>query len=195
MSLMTDAPAPDDLIFTVPSQCARAERSAPFAKVELGQKRFLIAEWVGDGESAAHAGLSFCEEGSDTWYCLSRVLEEGWTRIGADLLMADPMVLHHFLMTHAVRLRGWYRVGERITFDTMGTTWSVALPRADCAVVTLGADKPVPVDPRKAASTDLREQAIELLIAARPDLPQVFGDKIAHWAYRIASGVRVLPVM
>lgn len=190
MTYMTDAPAPTGLVFKGAAGCMTCTQAQAFAIVELGQKRYRVADRL-DGQT----GLAFCDDTGGPWYLLDAVIADGWARIGAQILMTDPDVMRHFLLTHAVRVKGWYRLGERITFETFGITWSVALVAHDRALVTL-ADRPaVGVDPVHAKSADLREQAIELLLHADPDLEQVFGPHIAHWAYRIATGLRILPVM
>ena len=187
-TLMTDmhtAPPP-----TLSMPCTAATQGRPFASINLGDRAFVVGE-RDDMENA----LVFRAEAGGPWRCLSHTLEHGWLRIGADILQSDPEALMHFLTTHAVRQSGWYRVGEKITFDTLGTAWSVELTDETQAVVTLGEEAPRRADPRSATCADLREQAIEMLIAAYPDLPERFAAEIDHWAVRLASGGVVKPIL
>ena len=163
---------------------------APFARLRIGAKTFDIAE-----DSPPDSPLCFREAGRPLWITLRAGLEDGWHRIGADILQADPQVLAHFLRTHAVRLGGWYRTGETIEFDTLGTLWSVSCTDEDQAQVVFDGRPPVAVARARATSADPREQAIDLLIAAVPDLGQVFHPKMDEWAGRLAAGASVTPVM
>lgn len=197
---MTDAPltpsaarmaAPaGEAVFAVSMPCATPVTGSPFACITLGERSYLVCDRT-DEEGA----LAFRPESGGPWMCLSHSLEDGWLRIGADILQSDPAVLMHFLTTHAVRLSGWYKLGDEIRFDTLGTTWSVRLEDEARALVVLGDAPARAVDPQGATAEDPREQAIEMLIAAYPDLAQRFGPEIDHWAVRLASGGVVKPIL
>lgn len=188
MTHMTDAPiasaAPGPAM-----ACAGIVTSRPFARIVLGDLVYDVAERDNDPEALAFRNVGFGD-----WMCLSRSLEDGWSRIGADILQADPASLRRFLLTHAVRQSGWYRTGEVIHFDTLGTAWSVHCHDAGRADVVLADHAPRAVDPGLAQSEDPREQAIELLLIAYPDLATRLGAEVDHWAVRLASGAVVTPV-
>lgn len=185
---MTDA-AIDTAKGAVSMPCAAPVSTAPFAKIALGDRAFQVCD-----RDDVEAALAFRPEAGGAWLCLSHSLEDGWLRIGADILQSDPEALRHFLTTHAVRQTGWYRDGDEIVFDTLGTPWSVRRIDATHAEVTMGSDAARRVDPSVATSDDPREQAIEVLIAAYPDLAERFGPEIDHWAVRLASGGVVTPI-
>ena len=186
---MTDAPAPVNAA-ALSMPCATPVTGAPFARIVLGDRAFHVCDRT-DEEGA----LAFRPEAGGPWMCVSHTLENGWLRIGADILQSDPEVLSHFLGTHAVRQSGWYREGDEIRFDTLGTAWSVRLIDAAHAEVVLADEAPRIADPGVATSDDLRERAIEVLIAAYPDLGQRFAAEIDHWAVRLASGGVVTPIL
>ena len=191
MMRMTDA-LPDDL--HAPQHpavsCPESDLDSPFARVAIGQREFTVAQ-----RNTEEGGLAFHEDGTDEWFGIERTLEDGWVRIAADFLLHDPNLLQHFLRTHAVRVDGWYKVGDTIRFDTLGTVWSVFRPEVGVAEVTYGDMPMVRLDPVIAFSLDLRHQAIDLLIQAFPDLRQMFDKDIDHWAYRLATGATITPIM
>lgn len=170
--------------------CPDSEVDAPFARVAIGERAFTVAH-----RTSEEGGLAFHEDGTEEWFAIDRTLEDGWLRISADFLLHDPGLLQHFLRTHAVRVDGWYKVGDTIRFDTLGTVWSVFRPEVGVAEVTYGDRPMVRLDPVIAFSLDLRHQAIDLLIQAFPDLRQMFDKEIDHWAYRLATGATITPIM
>lgn len=170
--------------------CSATVTGVPFARIVLGDRAFQVC----DRTDADHA-LAFRPEAGGDWMCLSHTIEDGWLRIGADILQSDPATLMHFLTTHAVRQSGWFRAGDEIVFDTLGTPWSVRLLADGRAEVTLETATPRMADPSAAQSDDLREQAIEMLIAAYPDLSTRFAAEIDHWAVRLAHGALVTPIL
>lgn len=188
-SHMTDTPSPRPGPFAS-GPCAADVAGAPFARIVLGDRAFQVCE-----RSDAPGALAFRPDAGGDWMGLSHTLEDGWLRIGADIVQSDPEVLRHFFGTHAVRQSGWYRPGDEIRFDTLGTPWSVRRPEAARAEVVLADAPPRSVDPALATAEDLREQAIEVLIAAYPDLGARFAPEIDHWAVRLASGGVVTPIL
>lgn len=186
---MTDAPvAPGGQVLSMP--CATPVTGAPFARIVLGDRAFQVCD-----RTDAEGALAFRPETGGPWVCVAHTLQDGWLRIGADILQSDPDVLSHFFGTHAVRQSGWYREGDEIRFDTLGTPWSVRLLDAERAEVVLADEPPRIVDPGIAQSEDLRERAIEVMIAAYPDLATRFAAEIDHWAVRLASGGVVTPIL
>ena len=185
---MTDLHSAPPATLSMP--CSAPMRGTPFACITLGDRAFVVGE-----RDDVENGLAFRPEAGGTWRCLSHTLEHGWLRIGADILQSDPDVLMHFLTTHAVRQSGWYRVGDQIVFDTLGTAWSVELADETRAIVALADEALREADPRIVTCDDPREQAIEMLIAAYPDLAERFAAEIDHWAVRLASGGVVKPIL
>jgi hypothetical protein len=186
---MTDAPiAPGGQVFSMP--CATPVTGTPFARIVLGDRAFQVCD-----RTDAEGALAFRPETGGPWVCVAHTLVDGWLRIGADIVQSDPETLMHFLTTHAVRQSGWFREGDEIVFDTLGMPWSVRLIDAAQAEVVLGDEAPRRVDPSVARSDDLRERAIEVLIAAYPDLAERFGPEIDHWAVRLAHGAVVTPIL
>ncbi len=170
--------------------CPSCAVNAPFARAEIGDVIYEVAEMIDAADR-----LAFRQLGAEDWMSLSRTLEDGWSRICADILNTDPENLRHFLTTHAVRTRGWYRNGESIVFDTLGVIWAVRRINDRRAEVIFDGVGPRSADPSVATHADLREQAIEVLIAAFPDLRQRFATAVDQWAVRLASGARVTPVL
>ena len=175
---------------TLDSSAPPAADRAPFARLRIGLKTFDIAE-LGPPEGL----LCFREAGKSRWIALRVGIEDGWHRIGGDILMADPAAMTHFLHTHAVRLHGWFGAGQRIAFDTLGTPWSVDCPDAIRARIAFADEPEVELPQSRATADDPRDRAIQLLIAAIPGLRARFGAGVEDWARRLAAGASVAPIL
>lgn len=162
----------------------------PFAILMLGTDRYEIADVTIDDQER----LAFRPEGASEWTALDRTLEDGWTRVGADIVLSQPEAVKSFLQTHAVRLSG-DGVEDELEFDTLGTVWHVSLGSSGLAAVAFADRSIVPLKYKDELPDDARDKAISILLKAIPDVHDHFEEDIDFWAVRIASGVTVLPVM
>ncbi len=189
MTRMTDVPSTAPR-FTPSMIQSVATDAKPFAILTLGVERYEIADVMIDEEER----LAFRPEGEDTWTALDRTIEDGWNRVGADIVASKPTALKSFLQTHAVRLSG-NGVEDELEFYTLGTVWNVSLGSSGLAAVAFDDRAVVPVRYKDELPDDTRDKAIAILVKAIPDLREHFDEDIDLWAYRIASGVSILPVM
>ena len=114
---------------------------APFARLQLGKNIYEIANAIADTDMLAFRG-----DGCRTWTALDRRQSDGWARLGADILLADPDSYYDFLQTHAVRVSGDSRKGGPVQFDTLGQKWSVRLEDGGRCLLEFGDDEWSEVD-------------------------------------------------
>lgn len=163
---------------------------APFARLQLGKNIYEIANAIADTEMLAFRG-----DGCRTWTALDRRQSDGWARLGADILLADPDSYYDFLQTHAVRVSGDSRKGEAVHFDTLGHKWSVRLEDRGRCLLEFGDGEWSEVDLGERAPADLRERSILALMKSGCGFENRVRKDYEQWAERIAMGVQVQPVI
>lgn len=162
----------------------------PFARLEIGRNVYEVAQALTEADM-----LAFRSEGHRTWTALDRRVADGWGRIAADIVLADPDSLYDFLYTHAVRIPADGPSSSVMEFDTLGTRWTVRpLAQGQCKIAFSGAE-PVLVDLGKSSPVNSREPAILALLKSDLDVRGHFDEALSHWAERIATGVQVQPIM
>lgn len=163
---------------------------APFARVQIGKNIYEIANAITEAEMLAFRG-----EGCRTWTALDRRQSDGWVRIGADILLADPDSYYDFLQTHAVRISGDSRKDEPVHFDTLGRKWSVRLEQGGRCLLQYKGSEWSEVDLGERPPADLRERSILALMKSDLGFEECVRTDFEQWAERIAMGVQVQPVM
>ena len=192
MEFMTDI-RPDgtkDVYVPVVKTC---QAGTPFACLSLGGKTYEIAPEVHDDPDAGQS-LAFQLSGTGQWRHLDRTVADGWTRIGADILLLSGDVFSRFLNTHAVRMKGDYNMDELVEFDTLGTTWWARLISDNETEVRVGHGEWVIVELMNPPASP-KDRVIRSLAIAFPEFRETFASEIDHWAYRIATGVQIQPMM
>lgn len=169
------------------------QAGAPFARLALGGQYYDIAHEICDDDLEADPGLAFQRAGKSGWSRLSRSVADGWTRIGADILLTDPKSLVAFLTTHAVRIQGDYNFGETVVYDTLGIRWSARLVSENEVQVRLGIE-PWHSTIEEKPSASPKERAIQAFVSSHPETSHLFRQEIDNWAHRIATGVQIEPV-
>lgn len=161
---------------------------ATFAVLQIGPRAYDIAPAFGDDDT-----LAFRVEGQQEWTALDRTLNDGWVKIGADILLLDPDVLFDFLLTHAVSTVSDSENLHQLDFDTLGVRWSAVLTHDRDGEVRV-ADGPWQYARLGLnAPKDGRKRAIMLLLATLPNARSYFEPHITLWARRIAQGVTIKP--
>lgn len=164
-------------------------RAGPaFALLQIGARRYDIAPAFGDGDN-----LAFRVEGQGEWTALDRTLDDGWVKIGADILLLDPDVLFDFLLTHAVSSVSDLENLNQLDFDTLGVRWSATLMHDRDGEVRIGDGAWQYARLGLNAPKDGRKRAIMLLLATLPNARSYFEPHITLWARRIAQGVAIRP--
>ena len=164
------------------------ETVTAFAQIDLGQKTFQIANFGSRGS------LAFRDGGDGSWIGLSRRIEDGWNRIGADIVLSDPEVFDHFLRTHAVRVSGAVEIGQTIVFAMMNSSWSARLLSDTRVGMRIAEGDWVETDLEPGPQETLRDRLIAAFETAFPDAAERFSDDLDHWAERIAAGAAVRPL-
>ncbi|MFD0857539.1 hypothetical protein [Roseovarius aquimarinus] len=166
---------------------------APFARLDIGPRGYEIAHSLGpDGPDGT---LAFRAEGHQEWCALDRRIACGWTAIAADILLLDPDVLFDFLQTHALRRKTEDGSAMELDFDTLGVAWSARLLQDRDGEVSVAGGPWHHARLGLRAPAEGRARAIMLLLAAVPDARSMFEPHVGEWAYRIAQGVRVTPIL
>jgi hypothetical protein len=163
---------------------------AAFAVLQIGQRRYDIAPALLDDDS-----LAFRVEGQEEWTALDRTLEDGWVKIGADILLLDPDVLFDFLLTHAVSSVSDVENLNQLDFDTLGVRWSAVLLHDRDGDVRMGDGGWQYARLGLNAPKDGRKRAIMLLLSTLPNARSFFEPHITHWARRIAQDVSIRPAL
>ena len=161
---------------------------AAFALLQIGQRRYDIAPALLEEDN-----LAFRVEGQEEWTALDRTLEDGWVKVGADILLLDPDVLFEFLLTHAVSSVSEGDNPYQLDFDTLGVRWSAILLHDRDGEVRIGDGAWQYARLGLNAPKDGRKRAIMLLLATLPNARSYFEPHITLWARRIAQGVTIRP--
>ncbi|SPF80095.1 hypothetical protein [Pseudoprimorskyibacter insulae] len=193
MIRMTDAHVTDAQA-TLLQERERCQAEAPFACLKLGGASFEIAYEKVDDPDETPPTLAFSISGRSGWIRLNRSVADGWTRIGADILMRDGRVLDRFLNTHAVRISGDYNLNEEVRFDTLGTYWSARIVSDTGTEIRVDGEPWMLIEQSNPPASP-KDRVIRALAASHPEIREYFAQHIDHWACRIATGVTVLPMM
>ena len=161
---------------------------AAFALLQIGQRRYDIAPALLEEDN-----LAFRVEGQEEWTALDRTLEDGWVKVGADILLLDPDVLFEFLLTHAVSSVSEGDNPYQLDFDTLGVRWSAILLHDRDGEVRIGDGAWQYARLGLNAPKAGRKRAIMLLLATLPNARSYFEPHITLWARRIAQGVTIRP--
>lgn len=163
---------------------------APFAALQVGTRRYEIATSLRDENM-----LAFRVAGQQEWSALDRALDEGWVKIGADILLLDPDVLFDFLLTHAVVTVSDAERVNQLDFDTLGVRWSAVLMHDRDGEVMIDGGAWQYARLGMNAPKEGRKRAIMLLLATLPNAHSYFEPHITQWARRIAQGVTIRPIL
>lgn len=175
---------------TGPLPGSTCSAGAPFALVSIGSRSYEIAEISGEADGT----IAFRVSGDGEWTALGSRTDDGWNRVGAEILLLDPDVLYDFLQTHALRTQTSPVPPYSMTFDTLGVSWSASLTQDHDGMVSFDGDKPRHVRLGRNAPSDGRARAIMLLLSGYEDARERLEPHISQWAQRIAQGVCVKPV-
>jgi hypothetical protein len=173
---------------TIEDQGAQVS-AAPFARLEVAESVFEVAEAGADG------GLAFRPAGSDAaWERLDAGREAGWRAIGAEILERTRDALLDFVRMHLIRLEGAPEGDGPFEYDLFGFRWGyrevsaagieLRLPGRDWAPAKLEEAEP---------PLEGRERAIDALLRAHPEVALIFAEEVHAWAVRLAAGARVRP--
>lgn len=162
----------------------------PFARLSIGPANYEIADALNEEDM-----LAFRSEGHTIWTAIDRRISDGWNRIGADILLADPDSVYEFLRTHAVRVAKVLEPQVEQSFDTLGTPWQVRFISSFSAEISFDGGEWEMVNLGARASVDHRERAILTLIKSSVDVKTIFSQSVENWASRIATGCSIAPLM
>lgn len=160
-----------------------------FAKLRLGDSTYTIGE-------CSEGTLFFLTDESDSWRQLDRTLEDGWQEIGATILMSTRDALHDYLRMHMIRLTLDNTSWAETSYDIGGFVWDLRSVSADTVAVRFPLHDWRLVNVSKIdPNVTVREYAIAVFSAARPDLGKTLAENVRAWAKRLAAGALVTPIM
>ncbi|WP_126979224.1 hypothetical protein [Frigidibacter oleivorans] len=176
------------------SDDAGAGIEAPFARLRLLGDSFEIGE-TPDGR------IWFRPQGGAAWQPLLSGLDDGWTRLGAEVLGRTRDLVDAYARMHTLRRRD-VPVDELFEIYALdGLCWRLRLSETGVEAMAEPAEGdaaepaapwlPVPA----AADLPQRERSIAALRVACPDYRRVIEPIAAEWAERMALSAEVLPCL
>lgn len=163
----------------------------PFAQLTIGPNIYEISSSEGMEQ------IAFADMGSSNRVQLRRNLNDGWAKIGSEIIMRTKNALHEYISMHVLKMKGETLGEGPLFYNLFDMTWIVRVNASDTGVEMKFPDQPwVNVDLNRAEfENQCQEIVLHALIKARPDLHDMLFDDIDQWGQRMSAGVQVLPIM
>lgn len=163
----------------------------PFATLTIGPKSFVISA----DDEMTHIAFDHPDTGQRVQ--LSRTVRDGWTKVGAEIIMRTQNALQEYIKMHVLKMKGDTLRDGPLFYNLFDMTWIVRVNADENGVEMKFPDEPwqnVQLDFTK-FNHDCTSIVLHALIESRPDLYETLFDDIDQWGQRMSAGAQVVPIM